>query len=37
MPKIKNNINLEEFFISKLKNFFKEMLIKNDEIQLNEK
>ena len=37
MLKIKNNINLEEFFISKLKKFFKEMLIKNDEIQLNEK
>ena len=37
MLKSKNNINLEEFFISKLKNFFKEMLIKNDEIQLNEK
>ena len=37
MPKIKNNNNLEEFLISKLKDFFKEISIKNDEIQLNEK
>ena len=37
MPKIKNNNNLEEFLISKLKEFFKEISIKNDEIQLSEK
>ena len=37
MPKIKNNNNLEEFLISKLKDFFKEISIKNDEIQLSEK
>jgi predicted RNase H-like nuclease (RuvC/YqgF family) len=37
MPKIKNNNNLEEFLISKLKEFFKEISIKNEEIQLNEK
>ena len=37
MPKIKNNNNLEEFLISKLKDFFKEISIKNEEIQLSEK
>ena len=37
MPKIKNNNNLEEFLISKLKEYFKEISIKNDEIQLSEK
>ena len=37
MPKIKNNNNLEEFLISKLKYFFKKISIKNDEIQLSEK
>ena len=37
MPKIKNNNNLEEFLISKLKEFFKEISIKNEEIQLSEK
>lgn len=37
MPKIKNNNNLEEFLISKLKDFFKEISIKNEEIQINEK
>ena len=37
MKKIKNNNNLEEFLISKLKEFFKEISIKNEEIQLNEK
>ncbi len=37
MPKIKNNNNLEEFLISKLKDFFKDISIKNDEIQLSEK
>ncbi len=37
MPKIKNNNNLEEFLISKLKDFFKDISIKNDEFQLSEK
>jgi predicted RNase H-like nuclease (RuvC/YqgF family) len=37
MPKIKNNNNLEEFLISKLKDFFKEISIKNEETQLSEK
>ena len=37
MPKIKNNNNLEEFLISKLKEFFKEISIKNEETQLSEK